>query len=146
MVGNFQFSEPFLPVFRSVKMFLLPAFCSRIKRGESSEIEQFDNLFVTAQFGKEGPAAELFVILLGGDRKYSNQPFYPSFPRGGKDWTCFHRQPGKHLGSFGKTKWLGLQVLNLRSIGATLSLLVEIWYNSSYMIMSDEDSVAPMIL
>ena len=100
----FQFPEPFLPVFRSVKMFLLPAFCSRIKRGESSEIEQFDNLFVTAQFGKEGPAAELFVILLGGDRKYSNQPFSPSFPRGGKDWTCFHRQPGKHLGSFGKTK------------------------------------------
>ena len=129
---------------------LLPAFCSRIKRGESSEIEQFDNLFVTAQFGKEGPAAELFVILLGGDRKYSNQPFSPSFPRGGKDWTCFHRQPGKHLGGFGKTKlyteWLGHQVLNLRSIGATLSLLIEIWYNSSYMIMSDEDSVAPMIL
>ena len=102
----FQFSEPFLPVFRSVKMFLLPAFCSRIKRGESSEIEQFDNLFVTAQFGKEGPAAELFVILLGGDRKYSNQPFSPSFLRGGKDWTCFHRQPGKHLGSFGKNEMI----------------------------------------
>ena len=95
VVGIFQFSEPFLPVFRSVKMFLLPAFCSRIKRGESSEIEQFDNLFVTAQFGKEGPAAELFVILLGGDRKYSNQPFSPSFPRGGKDWTSTRKTPGK---------------------------------------------------
>ena len=104
--GNFSIFRtlpPSFPVSENV-FAAASAFCSRIKRGESSEIEQFDNLFVTAQFGKEGPAAELFVILLGGDRKYSNQPFSASFPRGGKDWTCFHRQPGKHLGGFGKTK------------------------------------------
>ena len=71
-------------------LLLMSAFLLRDKRGESSEIEQFDNynLFVTTQFGKEG--SRRIVCHSLGKRPQVQQSTFFLPPRGCKDLTSFH--------------------------------------------------------